>query len=205
MVSLAPDVRVTHTFGIGFGGHFQFDRIFWVLRPGFQIRAAGRQTHRLSRIDPAPVLRQRHSVLGSGVQNCRYAIVNHARAGPATVAIRPFRCWCERDGLVAPTHQVIADGVAPVNLPPGGLERVVLVEQVVLPVHFDHAVRVVHPTAGWQEMKRGPQRINAEFLARGERVWCGARGFAAQGHVGSEDSRGGEEASAGDGAFHGFS
>lgn len=49
-------------------------------------------------------------------------------------------------------HQICADGVAPVNVSMHRGVWIVLVEEVILPLPLDEAIRVIHPVCLRQEV-----------------------------------------------------
>src|SRR5688572_24643054 len=61
-----------------------------------------------------------------------------------------------------PLDQVLAHGMSPTHVAPFVALRIVLVEQMILPLEVDHAVRIVHPVFRWGEVK-----LRSEWLIVG--------------------------------------
>src|SRR5947199_3764765 len=78
---------------------------------------------------------------------------------PATVGIGSPKSWSQSDWQVSPMDQIGTDGVTPVNLCVERTVRIVLVEEVILPLPLDQPVRIIHPVRWWQEMVVRPMRI----------------------------------------------
>src|SRR5713226_1874061 len=99
------------------------DRITWVISPGQQIISTGCQADDLG--------------MNPGIQQCRGAMIIDGAPRPAPVGIGSPRGWRQGDWQVSPMDQIGADGVPPVNSFGDRTIRIVLVEEVILPLPLD--------------------------------------------------------------------
>ena len=100
---------------------------------------AGRDLLCLLRVGRARIDRDQPAA-AVGKQPASVVAVVHRRAAER-LACRRF---AERDRQLAPAHQVGADRVSPMNVAGLRLERIVLVEQMVLALMEDQAVGIIH-------------------------------------------------------------
>ena len=112
------------------------------------------------------------------INKYRPALRHKRRTRPAAVLVGPAGRRRKRDRQPLPTHQVSADGVPPMQASPNRRMRIVLVEQVRLPLPGHQSVRVIHPIGGRREMKKRVQRVPRD-LARQNRRPQGRRDFLA--------------------------
>src|SRR5688500_2847428 len=61
----------------------------------------------------------------------------------------------QRNRQVFPIEKIFADSVTPMHRPPHSAVGIVLIEQMILSVEENHAVRIVHPHLRRGEMKDG--------------------------------------------------
>lgn len=66
-----------------------------------------------------------------------------------------------------PVDEITADRVAPTHVPPFVAEGIVLIEQMVLAVVIDQAIRVVHPVSFRCKMKLGAKGLLIGWLDHG--------------------------------------
>src|SRR5262245_53237266 len=95
-----------------------------------------------------------------------YAVVVHRAARPAAIRVGAAGGWRARNRQVFPMHQVVADGVAPMNSAVKWAIGIVLVEHVIAAQPLNQAVWVVEPAMRRQEVIARPLRVGAAQHAR---------------------------------------
>ena len=135
-------------------------RIVGVLRPVYEIVVAdgGPLLERLQRI---PAL---SPLLGAGVQDNRLAVFVEPGGAGIAACLSCLRGGPNRDRQVLPVDEVCAACVAPMGTISGvRVERIELVEDVVVAPMQEGAVHVVHPSRRRAEVVDGPRGIGGSL------------------------------------------